>query len=115
MKRVVLVLTVLALALAFGATRSRADSPFGFPFDITLKCDNGHEYSVVLRPGDALQFTDSTTNFMGVSWFYTDTTGTHYLINSNAQPTGQPLVTCHYDGPVSGNHYTVIGFFTPVG
>ena len=115
-RRVLLLVLAGALASVVGSAQVRADNPIGYPFTVTLRCDNKQSYQAVLLPGDALQLVGSSSNFRVAVWSYIDASGQlQYLVNSNSAPPKAEILTCHYTGPVSGFDYTVVGFFTPVG
>jgi hypothetical protein len=118
MKRLMypLVLAGVFLALALGVAQARADSPKATL--VTVTCDSGPfpSFETPLPPlGQAVAVIGSTSNFITVSLTYTEPGGTTTFVahSSNADPKGQALVTCHSVGPVSGNLYTFVGFFTP--
>ena len=83
-------------------------------FEVTLTCD-GQTYDT-LAEGWVFHIVGSIpqTNYVVITQSYTDTSGTHFLHNANAQPGGQ-VVTCTYVGPITGRLYTNTGFFTPAG
>ena len=97
-----------------GVSKARADNPNAV--QVTVNCDNARSFETTLPPfGEAAPVIGSTSNFVVVSLSYADASGLHVLHSSNADPKGQPLVTCHSVGPITGNQYTLVGFFTPVG
>ena len=119
MKRLVLPLVVASasLALAFGAAQASGESSKAVLVPVT--CDSGPypTFDTTLPPyGQAVIIVGSSSNFITVTLSVTYADGTtEVLHSSNADPKGQPLVTCHSVGPFSGNRYTLVGFFTPVG
>jgi len=55
-----------------------------------------------------------SSNFLWKTLAYVTPTGQSGVIDRGIEGGGhKDLVTCTYIGAVSGNHYTVTGFFTP--
>ena len=121
MKKMLLAVSIAAAVLASAVliSQAHADSPKAVV--VTLSCDNGPfpSFETTLPPlGEAVTIIGSTSNYIPVMLSYTDASGTMPPVvvhNSHADPKGQPLVTCHSVGPVTGNLFTFVGFFTPVG
>ena len=121
MKKMLLAVSIAAAVLASAVliSQAHADSPKAVV--VTLSCDNGPfpSFETTLPPlGEAVTIIGSTSNYIPVMLSYTDASGTMPPVvvhNSHADPKAQPLVTCHSVGPVTGNLFTFVGFFTPVG
>jgi hypothetical protein len=120
MRRLVLQLVApLALvAFAFGATPAAADQTNN-GYRITLSdCSPGQPtYEAIAGAGigyGGLSIVGSNMQYVLETVSWTDETGFHSVSVGKATANRQ-LVTCHYVGPVSGNHYTTVGWFTPVG
>ena len=119
MKRFILALVVASLVLAslLGASQARAESSKAV--QVLVTCDSGPypSFYTTLPPlGQAVTIPGSTRNFVTVTLTVAYAAGaTDVLHNSQADPRGQALVTCHSVGPFTGNNYTLVGFFTPVG
>ena len=115
LKRLVFLLVLAVASAVLGPSQARAESSKAVV--VPVSCDNGTSFETTLPPyGQAVPIIGSTSNFMTVtlSVMYADGT-TEVLHSSNADPKGQPLVTCLSVGPFTGNNYTLVGFFTPVG
>jgi hypothetical protein len=112
-----LVLT-LALLTVVGAGSAAADPANGQTLAITLTCDNGQTVDAVfeLSSADAFHLVGIQSNYLWKSLSFLDAaSGQTVTITRGVQGGGHDLVTCAYTGPVSGNQYTVEGFFTPAG
>jgi hypothetical protein len=108
---------VLLASMVLGVSQARADDPNAIV--VTLNCDSGpfSSFETLLPPlGEAVTIVGSTRNYIPVSLIAVTPSGeTQVIHTSHADPGGQPLVTCHSVGPNTGNLYTFVGFFTPVG
>jgi hypothetical protein len=118
MRRGTLVALVLTAALLTvpGAGAAAADPANDHTLAITLACDGGRTVDAVfeLSSADAFHLVDIESNFLWKSLSFLDAaSGQTVTITRGVQGGGHDLVTCTYTGPVSGNHYTVEGFFTP--
>jgi hypothetical protein len=112
-----LVLT-LALLTIVGAGSAAADPANGQTLAITLTCDDAQTVDAVfeLSSADAFHLVGIQSNYLWKSLSFLDaSTGQTVTIARGVQGAGHDLVTCTYTGPVSGNQYTVQGFFTPAG
>jgi hypothetical protein len=110
-----LVLTAALLTVP-GAGAAAADPANDHTLAITLACDGGRTVDAVfeLSSADAFHLVDIESNFLWKSLSFLDAaSGQTVTITRGVQGGGHDLVTCTYTGPVSGNHYTVEGFFTP--
>jgi hypothetical protein len=111
---------VLALALLtiVGAGSAAADPANGHTLAITLACDDGRTLDAVfeLSSADAFHLVGIQSDYLWKSLSFLDAaSGQTVTITRGVQGGGHDLVTCAYTGPVSGNQYTVEGFFTPAG
>jgi hypothetical protein len=93
---------ILLASVVLGISQARADDPNATL--VQLNCDNGQSFQTTLPPfGEAVTIIGSTSNYIPVNLSYTDASGTtHLVFSSHADPRGQPLVTCHSVGPVTG-------------
>jgi hypothetical protein len=82
---------------------------------ITLDCGASGTVDAVfeLSSADSFHAVDVSRNFLWKSLSFTSG-GETITITRGIQGQGHSdLVTCTYTGPVSGNDYTAVGFFTP--
>ena len=119
MRRLVLVLTALVTFLALvgiAAGPAAADPANKNTLHITLNCGSAGTVDAVfeLSSSDSFHVVQFSSNFLWKSLDYVTPTGESGRIERGIQGEGHSdLVTCTYIGAVSGNHYTVTGFFTP--
>jgi hypothetical protein len=66
-----------------------------------------------LSSADAFHVVGTNSNFLWKSLDYVTPDGQTGRIERGVNGLGLDLVTCTYTGAVSGNAYTVTGFFTP--
>jgi hypothetical protein len=107
--------TGMLIGLLGSAGSASADPNNGNTLAITLDCGaNGTVDAVFeLSSSDAFHAVDLGSNFLWKSLFF-PSGGETITISRGIQGQGHAdLVTCTYTGPVSGNEYTVVGFFTP--
>ena len=108
-----LVLTVTPLAFAASASADPANSN---TLHITLDCGTAGQLPAVfeLSSSDSFHVVSFGSNFLWKTLAYVTPTGQSGVIDRGIEGGGHAnLVTCRYIGAVSGNHYTVTGFFTP--
>ena len=106
----------LFLALAIGAGPAGADPANKNTVHITLHCGTAGTVDAVfqLSSADSFHVISMSSNFLWKSLAFVTPSGDTGQIDRGIQGDGhQTLVTCTYTGPVSGNHYTATGFFTP--
>jgi hypothetical protein len=111
----VLVLMVPVL-FAITAAPAGADPANKNTLQLTLTCPGAPPIQAVfeLSSADSFHLVSTSSNFLWKSLSYPTPSGATAEIDRGIQGDGhQQLVTCTYIGPVSGNHYTVTGFFTP--
>jgi hypothetical protein len=119
MRRVVLTLVttlVLAAGTAVYAGSAGADPANGNTLHITLDCGSAGTIPAVfeLSSSDSFHVVSFGSNFLWKTLAYVTPTGQSGVIDRGIEGGGHSdLVTCTYIGAVSGNHYTVTGFFTP--
>ena len=119
MRRIAL---VLAAAVTFfvlvgvAAGPAAADPANKNTLEFTLNCGSAGTVDAVfeLSSSDSFHIVQFSSNFLWKSLDYVTPTGQSGRIERGIQGEGHSnLVTCTYIGAVSGNHYTVTGFFTP--
>jgi hypothetical protein len=117
MRRVLLGLTVALTALSLvAAGPARADPANKNTLSITLDCGTAGTIDAVfeLSSSDSFHLVSISSNFLWKSLAFVTPSGQLGEIDRGIEGGGHSdLVTCTYTGPVSGNHYTVVGFFTP--
>jgi hypothetical protein len=109
-----LALSLLLLAVAAGP--AAADPANKNTLNITLNCGSAGTVDAVfeLSSSDSFHVVQFSSNFLWKSLDYVTPDGQTGRIERGINGGGHSgLVTCTYIGAVSGNHYTVTGFFTP--
>jgi hypothetical protein len=67
-----------------------------------------------LSSSDSFHLVSISSNFLWKSLAFVTPSGATGEIDRGIEGGGHnDLVTCTYTGPASGNHYRVVGFFTP--
>ena len=116
MRRVLIVLAAVVTLLAIAAGPAAADPANKNTLHITLNCGSAGTVDAVfeLSSSDSFHVVQFSSNFLWKSLDFVTPTGQTGRIERGIQGEGHSdLVTCTYIGAVSGNHYTVTGFFTP--
>jgi hypothetical protein len=115
MRRLVILLAAVVTLLAVAAAPAAADPANKNTLHFTLTCPNGSVEAVFeLSSSDSFHIVEFSSNFLWKSLDFVTPTGQTGRIERGIQGDGHSdLVTCTYIGAVSGNHYTVTGFFTP--
>jgi hypothetical protein len=106
----------LAAALTIFAAPAGADPANKNTLHITLDCGAAGTLDAVftLSSSDSFHLVSMSSNFLWKTLAYVTPTGESGVIDRGIQGGGHKnLVTCTYIGAVSGNNYTVTGFFTP--
>src|SRR5262245_4866750 len=114
--RRLLVLLVASFVLAGVAAASAAADPANKnTLHFVLTCPNGSVDAVFeLSSSDSFHIVQFSSNFLWKSLDYVTPSGQSGRIERGINGGGHSdLVTCTYIGAVSGNHYTVTGFFAP--
>jgi hypothetical protein len=114
--RRVLILLATAGALAFlPAAPSYAAPDNAGTLHFVLDCGSSGSVDVVfeLSSSDSFHVVSTGSNFLWKSLDFVTPDGQSGRIERGVNGNGHDLVTCHYTGAVSGNHYTATGFFTP--
>ena len=119
MRRLAVVLIValgLLSLLAFSAGPAGADPSNKNTLQITLDCGSAGTVDAVfeLSSSDSFHLVSMSSNFLWKSLTFVTPSGQPGEIDRGIEGGHQDLVTCTYTGPVSGNHYTVTGFFDAV-
>jgi hypothetical protein len=79
-----------------------------------LTCDDGNVYQASFNGGPVAFHLDTGGLFIWKEIQFVTPTGESGVLTHGLQGfAGAPTVTCTYTGAVSGNAYTVIGFYPP--
>ena len=79
-----------------------------------LTCDDGNVYQASFNGGPVAFHLDTGGLFIWKEIQFVTPTGESGVLTHGLQGfAGAPTVTCTYIGAVSGNAYTVIGFYPP--
>jgi hypothetical protein len=108
-------IATLVLLMGIAAGPAAADPANNNTLHFTLTCPSGSVEAVFeLSSSDSFHIVQFSSNFLWKSLDYVTPSGQTGRIERGIQGEGHSdLVTCTYIGAVSGNHYTVTGFFTP--
>jgi hypothetical protein len=81
-----------------------------------LTCDDGHVWDAAFNGGPSAFHLDGERLFIWKQISYVTPDGQSGTIGHGINGfSGGPTVTCTYTGAVSGNAYTVVGFYPPNG
>ena len=115
MRQRLLTAALLALALTgltAGAAAAHPDN--GHTLHFVLTCDDGQVWNASFNGGPSAFHLDGGRLFVWKQIAYVTPTGVSGTIGRGIQGfAGAPTVTCTYTGAVSGNAYTVVGFYPP--
>jgi hypothetical protein len=113
---VLLATAALFVLLGVAAGPAAADPANKNTLSLTLDCGTLGKIPAVfeLSSADSFHVVSTNSNFLWKSLQFETPSGQTGEIDRGIQGSGHAaLVSCTYTGPVSGNHYTVTGFFTP--
>jgi hypothetical protein len=117
MRHRLLAASLLALALTgltSGAALAHPDNDQTLHFVLT--CDDGHVWNASFNGGPSAFHLDDGQLYIWKQIAYVTPDGQSGTISHGIQGfAGAPIVTCTYTGAVSGNAYTVTGFYPPAG
>ena len=105
--------TILAAVLAVAAVAPVAAAPDnGQTLHFELTCDDGNVYQASFNGGPAAFHLDTGGLYIWKEIQFVTPTGESGVLTHGLQGfAASPTVTCTYTGAVSGNAYTVIGFY----
>jgi len=117
MRRRVLAASILAAALTLpAATTALAAPDNGQTLHFTLYCEDGHTWPASFNGGPSAFHLEGGGLYIWKEIDYVTPDQQSGSIFHGIQGfSGAPLVVCHYTGAVSGNAYTVTGFYPPAG
>ena len=109
--------TALALTLvASGAAVASAHPDNDQTLHFVLTCDDGHAWNASFNGGPSAFHLDGGRLFIWKELAYVTPDGQSGTISRGSKGfAGGPTVQCTYTGAVSGNAYTVTGFYPPAG
>jgi hypothetical protein len=115
MRRLLILLVAIVALAGIAAGSASADPANENTLSFKLTCPNGTVDAVFeLSSSDSFHIVQFSSNFLWKSLDYVTPDGQSGRIERGINGGGHSdLVTCTYTGAVSGNHYTVTGFFTP--
>jgi len=103
-------LSALCLSLASGPVAAAPDNNNTLHFVLT--CDDGHVWDASFNGGPSAFHLDGDGLFIWKQIAFVTPTGESGVIDHGLRGfSGAPIVTCTYTGAVSGNSYTVSGFY----
>ena len=115
MRKRLIAATTLAVALAGllgGVASAHPDNAKTLHFALT--CDDGHVWDAAFNGGPSAFHLDGDQLYVWKQIAFVTPTGETGVIGHGINGfSGAPLVTCTYTGAVSGNAYTVTGFYPP--
>lgn len=105
--------TLLVAALAaFAATPAAAAPDNSNTLHFELTCDDGNVYQASFNGGPVAFHLDTGGLYIWKEIQYVTPTGESGVLTKGLKGfSGAPIVTCTYIGAVSGNDYTVLGFY----
>ena len=103
-------LGVVLAALGTGPALAAPDNGKTLHFELT--CDDGNVYQASFNGGPAAFHLDTGGLYIWKEIQFVTPTGESGVLTHGLQGfAAAPTVTCSYTGAVSGNAYTVIGFY----
>jgi hypothetical protein len=109
--RAVLLGAALA-AIAAGSVSAHPDNANTLHFELT--CADGNVWDASFNGGPSAFHLEGGGLYIWKQIAYVTPTGESGVIEHGIQGfSGAPIVVCTYTGAVSGNAYTVTGFYTP--
>lgn len=112
---------IVATTLAIGLTGLFGGVALAHPdnaktLHFVLTCDDGHVWDAVFNGGPSAFHLDGDRLYVWKQIAYVTPTGESGVIGHGINGfAGAPTVVCTYTGAVSGNAYTVTGFYPPAG
>ena len=103
-------LSALSLFLAAGAVAAAPDNGKTLHFELT--CDDGHVWNASFNGGPSAFHLEGGGLYVWKQIAFVTPTGESGVVDHGLRGfSGAPIVTCTYTGAVSGNAYTVTGFY----
>ena len=106
------ILAGVLVGLAAGSVAAHPDN--GQTLRFVLTCDDGHVWNASFNGGPSAFHLDGDGLYIWKQIAYVTPTGESGVIGHGINGfAAAPLVTCTYKGAISGNDYTVTGFYPP--
>ena len=106
------VLGGLLVGLSAGAVSAHPDNGQTNRFDLT--CDDGHVWHASFNGGPSAFHLDGGQMYIWKQISFVTPTGETGTVGHGINGfSAAPLVTCTYEGTISHNAYTVVGFYPP--
>ena len=100
------------LALSVGTASAHPDNDHTLHFVLT--CDDGNVWNASFNGGPTAFHLEGDGLYVWKQIAFVTPAGESGVIDKGVQGfSGAPLVVCTYTGAVSGNAYTVTGFYPP--
>lgn len=114
-RRSIVAAVALGLALSAGSAGLVAAHPDNLrSLHFALTCDDGHVWDVSVNGGSSSFHLDGERLYVWKQLAFVTPGGESGSIRHGIQGfAGAPLVVCTYTGAISGNAYTVTGFYPP--
>lgn len=114
-RRSIVAAVALGLALSAGSAGLVVAHPDnGRSLHFALTCDDGHVWDVSVNGGSSSFHLDGERLYVWKQLDFVTPGGESGSIRHGIQGfAGAPLVVCTYTGAISGNAYTVTGFYPP--
>ena len=115
MRQRIVASSLLALAqTAFGGGAALAHPSNEHTLHFALTCDDGHVWDAAFNGGPSAFHLNGESLFIWKQIAYVTPTGESGTIDRGLRGfAAEATVTCTYTGAVSGNAYTVTGFYPP--
>jgi hypothetical protein len=116
MRRLLRSTLLAAAALALATTSVAAHPDNSRTLHFVLTCEDGNVWNASFNGGPSAFHLDGGQLFVWKQIAYVTPDGQSGTIGRGIKGfSAAPLVTCTYTGAVSGNAYTVTGFYPPAG
>ena len=114
--RILVSAALASLVLGSAATAASAHPDNDNTLHFVLTCDDGHVWNAAFNGGPSAFHLDGGALFVWKEIAFVTPAGESGTVGHGINGfDAASLVTCTYIGAVSGNHYTVTGFYPPRG
>jgi hypothetical protein len=112
MRRIIRAVVIAASLAVFAAAPAAAAPDNDHTLHFELTCDDGSVYQASFNGGPAAFHLDTGGLYIWKEIQFITPAGESGVLTHGLQGfAAEPTVTCTYTGAVSGNAYTVIGFY----